>query len=300
MPVHRILALFGALALSASATASDSMTLRKIRETGVISLGYRGSSIPFSYLDEHHRPVGYSMDLCLRIVAAVKEQLRLPDLQVKLTPVTSATRLPMVVNQTIDLECGTTTNNATRQQQVAFGVTTFVAASRLATRRSLPVRSLDDLRGRTVVSTAGTTSMALLLELNTSRALNMTIVTGKDHAQSFRMLETGRADAFAMDDVLLAGLIASSAKPAEFVVNPMQLSVEPYGIVVRKGDGEFKRVVDDTLVSLFRSGEIGRIYQKWFLSPIPPQQINLQLPMSPSLRRLHESPTDTPDPLAYQ
>ncbi|CAG1019765.1 Glutamate/aspartate import solute-binding protein [Burkholderiaceae bacterium] len=287
-------------ALATFASAQESLTLRKVKETGVIALGYRDGSIPFSYLDDRQRPIGYSMDLCLHIVAAVKRRLGLEALQVKLTPVTSATRIPMVANHTIDLECGTTTNNAERRKQVDFTVTTFVASSRVATRRpGLPVRTLDDLRGKTVVSTAGTTSIALLVELNATRGLDMNILAGKDHVQSFRMLESKRADAFAMDDVLLYGLIASSKDPSAYTVSTDSLSVEPYGIALRKDDPEFKKLADDTLVELFRNGEVERIYRKWFESPIPPLQTNLRLPVSPALRKVLTSPTDSSDPEDY-
>ncbi len=282
--------LFGGLD---PARAAESPTLRKIKETRVMSLGYRDGSIPFSYLDERQRPVGYSMDLCMRIVQSVRHRLGLGDLEVKLMPVNSSTRLPMVANHMVDLECGTTTNNEQRQQQVAFGVTTFVAHSRLASRRNQPVRALADLRGKTVVSTAGTTSMALLVEINARRGLDMNIIAGKDHAQSFRMLESGRADAFAMDDVLLRGLIASSTDPAAYLVSTEALSVEPYGIALRKDDPEFKKLVDETLAELFRNGEIQAIYRRWFESPIPPRQINLRMPMSPALVKVLARPTDS-------
>lgn len=289
----RYLSMVLLLAGCASAVAQESLTLRKIKESGVMTLGYRDSSIPFSYLDERQQPVGYSMDLCMRIVGAVRQRLAMPNLQVKLTPVTSATRLPLVANHMIDLECGTTTNNAERKKEVAFTITTYVAHSRIASRRGRPVLSLSDLRGKTVVSTAGTTSIAMLVDLNATQSLEMNILAGKDHVQSFRMLETERADAFAMDDVLLHGLIASSRDPGAYLVSADALSVEPYGIALRKDDPEFKKLADDTLVALFNNGEIQAIYSKWFESPIPPQQINLRLPMSRALRKVLAAPTDS-------
>ncbi|HEY0859237.1 MAG TPA: amino acid ABC transporter substrate-binding protein [Albitalea sp.] len=279
--------------VTATAAAAESPTLTKVRETGVLSLGYRESSIPFSYLDDRQQPVGYSMDLCMRIVAAVKRRLGLDHLQVKMTPVTSATRLPLVANHMIDIECGTTTNNAERQKQVGFTVTTFVAHSRIASLRSRPVRSLEDCRGKTIVSTAGTTSIAMLVEMNARLALGMTILAGKDHVQSFQMLETRRADAFAMDDVLLHGLIESSKDPSAFTIGTEALSVEPYALVLRKDDAVFKKLVDDELITMFRNGDIEAIYRKWFESPIPPQQVNLRMPMSSTLRRVFSAPTDS-------
>ncbi len=283
-----------------SCAAQESMTLRKIKETRLISVGYRDGSIPFSYLDGRQNPVGYSMDICGQVVEAIKRRLNLDDLQVQLTPVTSATRIPLVANNTVDLECGTTTNTLEREKHVAFSVTTFVAMSRLASRRSSNIAHLDDLRGKTVVSTAGTTSIAKLLELNTADGRNMNIIAGKDHAQSFHLMETGRAVAFAMDDVLLYGMVATASDPSQFVVSGEPLSVEPYAVGLPKGDPEFKKLVDDTIIELFRSGKIMTLYRKWFDAPIPPRGIVLKLPMSGVLKRIIEHPTDSGDPAAYQ
>lgn len=280
--------------------ALESLTLRKIQETGLISLGYRDGSIPFSYLDERQRPVGYSMDLCLHIVDAVKRRLQLEDLQIKWTPVNSSTRIPMVTNSTIDLECGTTTNTIERQKHVSFVVTTFIAGSRFASKRSSNIRDLEDLRGMSVVSTAGTTSIARLIELNAAKNLGMTILAGKDHVQSFRMVESDRAVAFAMDDVLLYGLIANARDPSLYTVTGEPLSVEPYGIALRKGDPEFKALADETIINLFKCGEIHAIYRKWFESPIPPRPVTLDLPMSIVLRNAISRPTDSGDPADYR
>jgi glutamate/aspartate transport system substrate-binding protein len=288
------------VSMAAGAWGLESPTLTKIQETGVISLGYRDGSIPFSYLDEKQHPIGYSMDLCLHIVNAVKHRLQLDDLQIRWTPVNSSTRIPMVANSTIDLECGTTTNTVVRQKYVSFAVTTFVAGSRLASKRSSHIRGLEDLRGRAVVSTAGTTSIARLVEMNAAMNLGMTILVGKDHVQSFRMVESDRAVAFAMDDVLLHGLIASARDPSIYTVSGEPLSVEPYGIALRKGDPEFKALADETIVSLFRSGEIHAIYRKWFESPIPPRPITLGLPMSESLKNVIARPTDSGNAADYR
>lgn len=284
----------------AAGALADSDVLRKVRDTGVIVLGHRITSVPFSYLDARLRPIGYSMDLCQHVVEAVRRQLGLQDLEVKLVPVTSATRLPLVANGTVDLECGVTTNTAERQKTQAFSVTTFVAASRLLAKKESAVRSLDDLRGQVVASTIATTSIRYLASVNESRKLDMKIVAGQDDTDAFQMVQTGRAVAFAMDDVLLRSLIASAPHPADYSISDEALSVEPYGIGLPKDDPVFKQLVDGVLIGLYRSGEIHAIYRKWFQSPIPPKGINLQLPMSESLRRAIEQPTDSPLPQSYR
>ena len=284
----------------AGAGATESLTLKRIAETGVISIGFRDASVPFSYLDERQRPVGYTMDICMHIVEAVKRRLKLPDLTVKLTPVTSATRIPMLLNLAVDMECGSTTNTAERQETVAFLTTTFIASSRLLSKQSARIDNVEDLRGQAVTSTAGTTSMRHLVALNAARGLQMRILAGRDHAESFRLVDTDRAVAFAMDDVLLYSLAAMTKRPAAYHISTEALSVEPYGIVVRKNDPEFKRLGDEVIVGLFNSGEIGRIYQRWFQSPIPPRQINLKLPMSAPLMKAIVQPTDSGDPAHYR
>jgi glutamate/aspartate transport system substrate-binding protein len=288
------------LLLCVAAGAEESPTLRKIREAGVITLGYRESSVPFSYLDTSQRPIGYSMAICDRIVDAVKARLQLPDLERRYVPVTSATRVPTVANGTVDLECGVTTNTAERHKQVAFTVTTFVAASRWVSRRSAPLLRLDDLRGKVVTSTVGTTSLRHLQELYTGRRLDMSIVAARDDPDAFRLVETGRADAYAMDDVLLRGTVALSRSPGDYVISEDTLSIEPYALMLPKGDPAFKRLADDAITALFRSGEIHRLYRQWFQSPIPPNGVNLQLPMLPAMQRVIEHPTDSPDPAAYR
>ena len=292
--------LAGLLAWPAGAGATESLTLKRIAETGVISIGFRDASVPFSYLDERQRPVGYTMDICMHIVEAVKRRLKLPDLTVKLTPVTSATRIPMLLNLAVDMECGSTTNTAERQETVAFLTTTFIASSRLLSKQSARIDNVEDLRGQAVTSTAGTTSMRHLVALNAARGLQMRILAGRDHAESFRLVDTDRAVAFAMDDVLLYSLAAMTKRPAAYHISTEALSVEPYGIVVRKNDPEFKRLGDEVIVGLFNSGEIGRIYQRWFQSPIPPRQINLKLPMSAPLMKAIVQPTDSGDPAHYR
>ena len=285
---------------TATTATTESLTLKRIAETGVISLGHRDASVPFSYLDGRQRPVGYSMDICMHIVEAVKRRLKLPDLSVKLTPVTSATRVALVVNHAVDLECGTTTNTLERQETVAFLNTTFIATGRLLSKQSARISDIEDLRGQAVASTAGTTSMHNLVALNAARGLQMRILAGKDHADAFHLVDTDRAVAFAMDDVLLYSLAALSKRPSAYYISTEPLSVEPYGIVVRKNDPEFKRLGDEVILGLFKSGEIGRIYQRWFQSPIPPRQINLQLPMSAPLMKAIVQPTDSGDPAHYR
>ena len=293
-----ILALLCACA-AAAAAAQESATLSKIRESGVITLGYRDSQFPFSYLDDAQRPIGYTMDICDRIVDAVQERLGLRDLERRYVQVTSATRIPMVSNGTVDLECGVTTNTAERERQVAFTITTFVAESRLVSKKSAPVLRLEDLRGKVVTSTVGTTSLAHLQELYDKHGLDMTILASRDDPEAFRLVATDRAAAYAMDDALLHGTIARSAEPEDYVVSSERLAVEPYGIMLAKGDPEFKRLADQVIVGLFRSGEIMRLYRRWFQSPTPPRGINLAFPIFPSMLRLIAQPTDSPDPASY-
>ena len=292
-----ILAVLWAACWAPAVAASP--TLRKIEAAGVISIGYRDSSVPFSYLDARQRPIGYSMDICSRVVEAVRQRLGLRHLERRLVPVNSATRIPMVANGTVDLECGVTTNTLERQRQVAFSLTTFVAASRLASRRAEPVMKVEDLRERRVTSTVGTTSLRHLQELY-NRGLPMHIVAARDDPDAFRLLESGRVAAYAMDDVLLHGTIASSARPGDYVVSDEALSVEPYAIVLPRDDPAFKRLVDNTIVTLFRNGEIHRLYERWFLAPIAPQGIRLGMPMSAAMKRVIDEPTDAADPARYR
>jgi glutamate/aspartate transport system substrate-binding protein len=278
----------------------DSPTLRKIRDAGVITLGYRAASAPFSYLDGQRHPIGYSMDICHRVVDAVRQRLALPTLEVRTMVVGSATRMPLVSNGTVDLECGVTTNTPERGKSVAFSVTTFVAASRLLSKTSAPVNTLDDLRGKTVVSTLATTSMQYLADANLARRLEMKILAGQDDVESFRMVGTGRAAAYAMDDVLLKSLLATAPNAAEYMIADEALTAEPYAIAMKPGDPAFKQLVDGVITGLYRSGEIEALYRKWFLSPIPPKGVNLQLPMSEALKRVLRNPTDASDPRLYR
>lgn len=267
-------------------------TLKKIKDSGTITLGIRESSIPFSYLDDSQKPIGYSIDLCNKVVDSVKKKLKMPNLKVQMNPVTSQTRIPLMTNGTIDMECGSTTNSVERQKQVAFSVAHFVTSVRMAVKANSGIKSLSDLNGKPVVTTSGTTSDRYIRQNELGKKIDVKNLYGKDHAESFLMLESGRAVAFVMDDVLLAGLIARSKTPKAFAVVGPALSVEPYGIMMRKDDPQFKKVVDDTLIGLMKSGEIDKIYSKWFTAATPPKGINMNLPISPKLRDAFKSPTD--------
>jgi glutamate/aspartate transport system substrate-binding protein len=274
-------------------------TLEKIRSTGIITIGHRESSIPFSYYDKNEKVVGYAVDLCYLVADAVKASLGLAKLEVKLVPITPSLRIPSILSGKIDLACETMTNNLERQKVVAFSSTYFVAANRFVSKATANLRTLDDLKGRTVVSTIGSTNLRQISELNAQRNLGLTIVAAKDNFEAFRMLESDRAAAHFMDDILLYGAVANSATPADYVVSEEALSIEPYGIVLPRDDAAFKKVADDALSAIYRSGEINKIYAKWFLNPIPPNGISLNVPMSAALKRVIEKPTDNGDPEAY-
>ncbi|MCA3223366.1 MAG: amino acid ABC transporter substrate-binding protein [Burkholderiales bacterium] len=293
-----------ALLLAAGATGSalaQQGTLDKIRGSGTITIGHRDASIPFSYLDDKQQPVGFAMDLCARVVDAVRAHLKMPNLKVAMQPVTSATRIPLLANGTIDLECGSTTNNTERQKQIAYTMTHFLTASRFISKKSDNLTRIADLKGKTVVSTSGTTNIRQVVEANAAQNLGMNVVPAKDHAEAFLMVDTGRAVAFVMDDVLLAGLAANHANPGLWQISSEAFSLpEPYGIMLRRDDPAFKKVVDDAMTAIYKSGEAAKLYAKWFQSPIPPRGINLNLPMTPALRNQFANPSDSPDPAAYK
>jgi glutamate/aspartate transport system substrate-binding protein len=285
-----VLATLGLVAVGAH--AQDSGTLKKIKDTGVISLGHRESSIPFSYYDDKQNVIGYSQDYALKIVEAVKQKLNMPNLKVKMVPITSQNRIPLVQNGTIDIECGSTTNNAERQQQAAFTNTIFVIGTRLMTKKDSGIKDFADLKGKTVVTTAGTTSERLLRKMNQDKNLGMNIISAKDHGESFMTLSTGRAVAFMMDDALLAGERAKSNNPGDFVIVGTPQSREAYGCMLRKNDPEFKKVADDAIAKVEMSSEADAIYKKWFESPIPPKGLNLNFPESDDMKALFKSPND--------
>jgi glutamate/aspartate transport system substrate-binding protein len=293
-------------ALAAALCASPAMaqeltgTLKNIKETGAITIGFRDSSIPFSYLDDNQKPVGYAMDICYKIVEAVKKELKLDKLEVKLNPVTSSTRIPLMANGTVDLECGSTTNNADRQKQVWFTNTHFLTASRFVSKKSSKINSIDDLKGKSVVSTSGTTNIKQLTEANAARSLGINIIPAKDHAEAFLMVETDRAVAFVMDDILLASLVAGSKAPDDYVISKDAFSKpEPYGIMLRKDDVAFKKVADAATAALYQSSEGTKLYEKWFMSKIPPKGLNLNVPIGPEQKKSFAKPSDSPDPDAY-
>src|SRR3984893_2581986 len=273
--------------------------LKKIKDTGTITLAHREASVTFSYYDDKQQVVGYAMDLCHRIVDAVKAELKLPNLQVNLNPVTSATRIPLIANGTVDLECGSTTNNLEREKQVSFTITHFVTANRFVSKKSANLKTVDDLKGKTIVSTSGTTNIKQITEIGAQRHLDLNIIAAKDHAEAFLMVETGRAAAFVMDDILLYSLVAGSKSPGDYAISAEALSVEPYGIMLRRDDAPFKTVVDAAMTSTSKSGAINAIYDKWFLKPIPPKGVNLNVPMSAPFKKVIATPTDSGDPAWY-
>jgi glutamate/aspartate transport system substrate-binding protein len=276
------------------AWAADDLTgtLKKIKDAGSISVGHRESSIPFSYYDDKNQVVGYSQDLVMMVIEAVKKKLNLPNLQVKLVPVTSQNRIPLIQNGTIDIESGSTTNNLERQQQVAFSNTMFIIGTRLLVKKDSGIQDFPDLKGKNVVVTAGTTSERLIREMNEKQGMQMNIISAKDHGESFLTLQSGRAAAFMLDDALLAGERAKAKKPADWVIVGTPQSKEAYGMMMRKGDDQFKMLVDETIAKAETSGEAEKLDQKWFQSPIPPKGLNLELPFSDDMKELFKSPND--------
>jgi glutamate/aspartate transport system substrate-binding protein len=266
-------------------------TLKKIKDSGTIAVGHRESSIPFSYYDDKNQVVGYAQDLVLKVIDAVKAKLSLPNLQVKLIPVTSQNRIPLIQNGTIDLEAGSTTNNLERQQQVSFSDTFFVIGTRLLVKKDSGINDFPDLKGKNVVVTAGTTSERLIRAMNDKDSLGMNIISAKDHGESFLTLQSGRAVAFMLDDALLAGERAKAKKADDWVIVGTPQSKEAYGMMVKKGDDPFKKLVDDTIAKT-ESSDGAKIYQKWFQSPIPPKGLNLDLPLSDDMKNLYKSPND--------
>ena len=286
--------VLGALAVGIAATVSAQEltgTLKKIKDTGTITIGYRESSIPFSYLDDKQQPIGYAMDLCMKVVEAVKTELKMPNLKVNLQPVSSSNRIPLLQNGTIDMECGSTTNSVDRQKQVAFGPTYFVINVTAAVKKNSGIKSLADLNGKTISTTSGTTSVPLLKQYDKTKNVEIKEIYGKDHAESFLLLSQDRTSAFVMDDILLAGQIANSSNPGDYMIIPESLRQEPYSMMLRKDDPQFKALVDKTVGGVMKSGEINRIYTKWFTSPIPPKGINMNFPQTPPIKEAFTNPT---------
>lgn len=289
-----LLLAFSLTSLFAATTQAAELTgtLKKIKDTGTITIGHRESSIPFSYLDGNQKPVGYAMDLCHKAVDAIKAELKLPALKIAYLPVTSQNRIPLIQNGTVDIECGSTTNSVERQKQVAFSVNYFVTSIRMGVKKSSGIQSIAQLDGKPVVTTTGTTSDQLIKQSEKGKHIDVKNLYGKDHADSFLMVDADRAVAFVMDDILIAGLIANSKTPASFAIVGESLRDEPYGVMMRKDDTELKAVVDKALIGLMKSGEAEKLYQKWFMNPIAPKNINLNFPMSPAVKATFASPTD--------
>ncbi|AKA39594.1 amino acid ABC transporter substrate-binding protein [Yersinia ruckeri] len=267
-------------------------TLKKIKDNGVIVVGHRESSVPFSYYDNQQKVVGYSQDYSNLIVDAVKKKLNLPDLQVKLIPVTSQNRIPLLQNGTFDFECGSTTNNLERQKQAAFSNTIFVVGTRLLTKKDSGIKDFKDLAGKAVVVTSGTTSEVLLNKLNEENKMDMRIISAKDHGDSFRTLESGRAVAFMMDDALLAGERAKAKKAGEWEIVGTPQSQEAYGCMLRKDDPQFKALMDQTIATAQTSGVATKSFERWFTQPIPPKNLNLNFSLSDDMKKLFKAPND--------
>jgi glutamate/aspartate transport system substrate-binding protein len=287
------IALLLSAVLIAPASAQElTGTLKKVKETGAFTVGFRESSIPFSYLDDKQQPIGYAMDLCMRVVDAVKAEMKLPNLKVNLQPVTSSNRIPLLQNGTIDMECGSTTNSVQRQQQVAFGPTYFVINVTAAVKKSSNINAIAELNGKTVSTTSGTTSVPLIKSYEKTKNVTVKEIYGKDHGESFLLLADDRAAAFIMDDILLAGQIANSKSPGDYKILPESLRQEPYSMMLRKDDPQFKALVDKTVGGIMKSGEIEKIYAKWFMNPVPPKGINMNFPMTPPIREAFKNPND--------
>jgi glutamate/aspartate transport system substrate-binding protein len=275
-------------------------TLKKIKETGVINIGYRDSSIPFSYLDDSQKPIGFAIDICLKVVEAVKKELKLDKLSVEFNPVTSSGRIPLLANGTIDLECGSTTNNPDRLKQVAFTNTHFLSATRFAAKKAANINTIDDLKGKSVTAVAGSVNLTQLAKVNTERNLGINVMPAKDQAEAFLLLETDRAQAYALDDVQLAVAIARSKEPQLYMISEEAFSKpEPYGIMLRREDPQFKALADRATAELYASPEIEVLYKKWLQSPTPPNGLNYNVPMSAALRNTFRKPSSSFDPDVY-
>ncbi len=299
LPLTLVFALAVGIAMPVAAQELTG-TLKKIKDTGTITIGHRESSIPLSYYDDKQQVVGYAIDLCMKVVDEIKTELKMDNIKVALNPVTSATRIPLIANGTIDIECGSTTNNLERQKQAWFSPTYFVSAIRFVTKKDSPIKSFKDMKGKAVSTTAGTTSMKMMTELNGKEKLGINLISAKDHAEGFLLVESGRAEAFVMDDILIYGLMANSKTPDAYVLSADALSLEPYAAIVRKDDKAFKEVVDRAFKKFYASGEIEPLFKKWFQSPIPPRGVNLNVPLSDLQKKVFAHPTDSGNPRDYE
>ena len=290
---HSLIAsIFFPIALFTS-TAEANGTLEKIARSGTIVLGHRDASAPLSYVDDKAgKPVGYMLDICYRIVEAIKRDIKRPDLAIKHELVVSSTRIKSLVDGKIDLECGSSTSTQDRLKEVSFSIPPYLDLGRVLVRKDTGINSVYDLTGKTIVTTRGTSYEKMATELNANRSLRAKIILAKDHEEAFEHLEQGKADAFLMKEVILASLKAGSKTPENYVLAREVLEIQPTAIILRKDDLAFKKIVDGEILRLIQTGEINAIYKKWFESPIPPNQINLKLPMSFLLRDSFKSPTD--------
>ena len=286
-----LLALAAVLATT-TVMAQTTDTLKKIKDTGTVTMGVRESSGALSYTLGDGKYVGYHVEICQNVLADVQKQLGLAKLDVKYQPVTSQNRIPLVQNGTVDIECGSTTNNLERQKQVGFSTTIFVIGTKLMTKKDSGIKDFPDLAGKNVVTTAGTTSERLIRKMNEDKKMGMNVISAKDHGEAFLTLETGRAVAFMMDDALLYGEMAKAKKPADWIVTGTAQSKEAYGCMLRKDDPGFKKVVDAALTKAMTSGDAEKIYNKWFMNPIPPKGLNLSMPLSDDMKALLKAPND--------
>ena len=283
-----------AAALLAVAAAQAEDTLKKIKDSGTVTMGVRESSGALAYTLGDGKYTGFHYDVCQKVLADIQKQLGLAKLEIKYQPVTSQNRIPLVQNGTVDIECGSTTNNATRQKDVAFAPTLYVEEVRIAVKANSGITNIAQLAGKTVATTTGTTSVQLLRKHERAAGIDFKELFGKDHGDSFLLLESGRADAFVMDGQILAGLISKSKNPADYKIVGDVISVEPIGIMMRKDDPGFKKAVDDSIKAMAKSGDVAKLYDKWFLQPIPPTNTKVGLPASELTKAAWANPTDKP------
>lgn len=269
-------------------------TLEKAKSSGALTVGYREASIPFSYLGADGQPTGFGWEICGKVIEQVKKVTGRLDLKVTTQAITAQNRIPLMQNGTIDIECGSTTNNVERNKQVAFAINYFYTGTRFIVKAGSSVKSLEDLKGKKVVSTTGTSNYQVLRKINADNNLGFNLIGARDHGESLLLVQQGRADAFGMDDILLYGVRASSKDPSELAITGEAIQVEPYAIMLRKDDPSFKKLVDDTLTGLIKSGEFQSLYKKWFQSPIPPKGVNLNFPMSKDLQDNLKTLSDKP------
>ena len=297
--MKKLLIAATAIACSVAAVCASAQdltgTLKKAADSNTFTVGYREASVPFSYLGADAKPTGYAFEICMKIADAVKKATNHPDMQVKYLPITSGNRIPLLQNGVYDVECGSTTNSLERQKAVAFSTTYFVIGVTAAVRKDSGVNSLKDLAGKTLSFTSGTTAPPLMIDYGKKNGFTFRTVFGKDHAESMQLVATGRANAFVIDDVLLAGQIANQAKPDDFKILQGKdniLRTEPYAAMIRKGDDQFKKLCDDVITGMIKSGEVAKLYQKWFEQPIPPRNVNMKFPMSDAMKDAMEHPND--------